>query len=191
MIRSESGRAPSQSICLGLYQFVSYLLYAGTHHPCTSDSIRITGTRFGAHFAPELLFSDAKTLRPALLWRAQPQHLGHKTRTHELRHAAALCLPQPLLCGQDIARTSSAGARLPPPRAAMRGRREAPGTAKCGARPEFSGKGTCLPGSAPCAPQELQQATRAHGELEKSGTDEHLAPPTCTAAAAFFAGCPG
>jgi hypothetical protein len=94
-------------------------------------------------------------------------------------------------CGQDIARTSSAGARLPPPRAAMRGRREAPGTAKCGARPEFSGKGTCLPGSAPCAPQELQQATRAHGELEKSGTDEHLAPPTCTAAAAFFAGCPG
>jgi len=35
------------------------------------------------------------------------------------------------------------------------------------------------------------QATRAHGELEKSGTDEHLAPPTCTAAAAFFAGCPG
>jgi hypothetical protein len=61
------------------------------------------------------------------------------------RHAAAQWLPPPLLCGQvykESMRMRRADSRLPPPRAAMSGRREAPKTVKCGARPVLTGKGT-------------------------------------------------
>jgi hypothetical protein len=91
------------------------------------------------------LFSYAKTPRPALVWRAQPQHLGPKTHIHESPSAAAQWLSPPLLCGQvykESMRMRRADSRLPPPRAAMSGRREAPKTVKCGARPVLTGKGT-------------------------------------------------
>jgi len=72
----------------------------------------------------------------------------------------------------------------------MRGRREAPETAKCQADPALSGKGTCTPCSAPGTPRELPQARLAHGRLENSGTKEHLAPQKCTAAAPVCTGGP-
>ena len=65
---------------------------------------------------------------------------------------------------------------------------KAPETAKCGTGPATPGKVTRMAESAPCAPQELQNARRAHRGLEKSSTKEHLAPQKCTAAADGFAG---